>query len=109
MLRNDPAKEDHVCPGICIQTIDMVQPPGMGISPIAVMDAHHMIVSAALPMNSNAETAKKPRWEIRAETIINLADHCFLLAFASALSFRKASSPALDTWTHFGLGEASAS
>ena len=31
------------------------------------------------------------------------------LAFASASRFRKAASPASDTSTHFGLGEASAS
>ena len=30
-------------------------------------------------------------------------------AFASASGFRKAASPASDTWTHFGSGEASAS
>jgi hypothetical protein len=34
----------HVCPGIRIHAIDMVQPPGIGISPSADMDAHQTIV-----------------------------------------------------------------
>jgi hypothetical protein len=28
----------HVCPGISIHAIDIIQPPGIGISPIADMD-----------------------------------------------------------------------
>jgi hypothetical protein len=46
----------------CIHAIDIVQPPGIGI-PIADMDAHQTIVSAALPAKSSAETARKARWE----------------------------------------------
>jgi hypothetical protein len=37
----------------------MVQPPGIGISPIAEMDSHRAIVSAALAAKSSAETPKK--------------------------------------------------
>jgi hypothetical protein len=36
--RNDAAAPGHVHPGI--HTIDIVQPPGTGISPVADMDAH---------------------------------------------------------------------
>jgi hypothetical protein len=42
---------NHVCPGIHIHAIDIVQPPGIGISPIADMDAHQTIVTAALAAN----------------------------------------------------------
>ncbi|HEX2462711.1 MAG TPA: hypothetical protein VHJ58_21405 [Vicinamibacterales bacterium] len=45
MPRNDAAAPGHVCPGIRIHAIDIVQPPGIGISPIADMDAHQTIVT----------------------------------------------------------------
>jgi hypothetical protein len=48
MKRNDAAAPGHVCPGIRIHTIDIVQAPSMGISPIADMDMHQTIVTAAL-------------------------------------------------------------
>jgi hypothetical protein len=44
MPRNDAAAPSHVWPGIRIHAIDIVHPPGMGISPIADMDAHQTIV-----------------------------------------------------------------
>src|SRR6201987_5669349 len=69
MLRNDAAAPGHVCPGIRIQAIDIVQPPGIGISPIADMDAHQTIVTAALAAKSSAETPKNARWEARSETM----------------------------------------
>src|SRR3979409_1660078 len=58
MPRNDAAAPGHVCPGIRIHAIDIVQPPGIGISPIADIDAHQTIVTAALTAKSSAETAK---------------------------------------------------
>src|SRR5437773_9722806 len=63
MPRNDAAAPGHVCPGIRIHAIDIVQPPGIGISPIADMEAHQTIVSAALAAKSSAETPKKARSE----------------------------------------------
>src|ERR1700738_5533741 len=69
MPRNDAAAPGHVCPGIRIHVIDIVQPPGSGISPIADMDAHQTIVTAALAAKSSAETPKKARWEARSETM----------------------------------------
>ncbi len=69
MPRNDAAAPGHVCPGIRIHAIDIVQPPGIGISPIADMDAHQTIVPAALAAKSSAETPKKARWEARSETM----------------------------------------
>jgi hypothetical protein len=63
MLRNDAAAPAHVCPGIRIHAIDIIQPPGIGIPPIADMDAHQTIVSAALAANTSADTPKKARSE----------------------------------------------
>src|ERR1022692_3444922 len=61
MPRNDAAALGHVCPGIRIHAIDIVQPPGMGISPIADIDMDQTIVSAALAAKSSAETPRKAR------------------------------------------------
>jgi hypothetical protein len=73
MPRNDAAAPGHVCPGIRIHAIDIVQPPGIAISPIADMDAHQAIVTAALAAKSSAETPKKARWEARSEAIHDFA------------------------------------
>ena len=59
MPRNDAAAPGHVCPGIRIHAIDIVQPPGIGIPPIADMDAHQTIVTAALAAKSSGREAKK--------------------------------------------------
>jgi len=59
MRRNDAAAPGHVCLGIRIHAIDIVQPPGMGISSIGDMDAHQTIVTAALAAKSSAEKPKK--------------------------------------------------
>jgi hypothetical protein len=56
MPRNDAAAPSHVCPGIRIHAIDIVQPPGIGISPIADIDAHETIVTAALAAKTSAAT-----------------------------------------------------
>jgi hypothetical protein len=69
MSTNDAAAPGHVCPGIRIHAIDIVQPPGIGISFIADMDAHQTIVTTALAAKSSAETLKKARWEARSETM----------------------------------------
>ncbi|MGH2824925.1 MAG: hypothetical protein ACRDLY_18265, partial [Thermoleophilaceae bacterium] len=67
MPRTDAAAPGHVCPGIHIHAIDIVQPPGIGISPIADMDAHQTIVTAALAAKTNAETPKKACWDARSD------------------------------------------
>ena len=61
MPRNDAAAPGQVCPGMRIHIIDIVQPPGIGIWPIADMDWHQMIVPAALVAKSRAEMPKKAR------------------------------------------------
>ncbi len=63
MPRNDAAAPGHVCRGIRIHAIDIVQPPGIGISPIADMDADQTIVTVALAAKSSTEMPKKVRWE----------------------------------------------
>src|SRR5439155_15515559 len=69
MPRNVSAAPAHVCPGIRIHAIDIVQPPGIGIPAIADMDAHQAIVSVALAAKSSAETPKKARWEAGSEVM----------------------------------------
>ena len=61
MPRNAAAAAGHVCPGIRIHAIDIVQPPGIGIPPIADMDAHQAIVPAALAAKTSAETPRNVR------------------------------------------------
>src|SRR5437867_13403767 len=70
MPRNDAAAPGHVCPGIRTHAIDIVQPPGIVISPIAVMDAHQTIVTVALAAKSSAETPKNACCEIRSEAML---------------------------------------
>jgi hypothetical protein len=69
MPRNEAAAPGQLCPGIRIQTIDIVQPPGILISPIVDMDAHQRTVTAALRAKNIADTAKKARREARSESI----------------------------------------
>src|SRR2546430_17670483 len=70
MPRNDAAAPGHVCPAIRIHAIDIVQPPGIGIPPIADMDAHQTIVTAALAAKSSAETPRMAYCEARSEVIL---------------------------------------
>jgi hypothetical protein len=69
MPRNEAAALGQLCPGMRIQTIDIVQPPGILISPIVDMDAHQTTVTAALAPNNNADTPKKARREACSETM----------------------------------------
>ncbi|MGB9428856.1 MAG: hypothetical protein WCC11_03105 [Gammaproteobacteria bacterium] len=69
--RNDAAAPDQVCPGIRIHAMDSVQPPGIGIPPIADMDAQPTIVSVALTAKSSAETPKKARPETTRPLLIH--------------------------------------
>jgi hypothetical protein len=69
MPMNDAAAPGQVCPGIRIHAIDIIQPLGIGISPIADMDAHQTIVTAALAAKSSVETPRKAFWEVRPEAI----------------------------------------
>src|SRR5262245_46630942 len=73
MPRNATAAPAHVCPGTRIHAIDIAQPPGIDISPIADIDSHQKIVSAALVAKSSAETPKKARPEAIASDPLPLA------------------------------------
>src|SRR5262245_20584344 len=69
MPRNDAAAPGHVWPGIGIHAIDIVQPPGIGISPMADMVARQTIVAVALAAKSSAETPRNAFWEERPEAM----------------------------------------
>src|SRR5262249_18252578 len=69
MPRNDTAAPGQVCPGIRIHAIDIVQPPGISISPIADMDVHQRIVAAGLAAKSSAEMPINAFWEAPAEAM----------------------------------------
>src|SRR5215470_319101 len=58
MPMNAAAAPGHVCPGIRIHAIDIVQPPGIGIPPIDAMEAHQARVTAAEATKSNADAAR---------------------------------------------------
>src|SRR4029079_17797290 len=66
--RNDAAAPGQVCPGIRIQAIDIVQPPGIDISPIADMDAHQTMVPTALATKTSAAAPRKGRREVTSTT-----------------------------------------
>ena len=66
---NDAAAPGHVRPGIRIHAIDIVQPPGIGMPPIADMDAHQTTVTAALAAKNSAETPRKARWDDRSNVM----------------------------------------
>jgi hypothetical protein len=67
MPRNDAAATGHVCPGIHV--MDIVQPPGIGIPPIADMDVHQTTVTAVLAAKSSVETPRNTCCEARAEAM----------------------------------------
>jgi len=64
---NDPAAPSHVCPGIGIHAIDIVQPPGIGMPPMSDMDTHKVAVNAALPAKSSVEVPKRAGCEVRSK------------------------------------------
>ena len=64
MPTNDDAAPAHDCPGIRIHAIDIVHPPAIVIPPIADIELHQTIVTAALAANNNAATARNARSEI---------------------------------------------
>jgi hypothetical protein len=70
MPRNDAAAPGHVCPGIRIHAIDIVQPPGIGISPIADMDVHQTIVTAALAAKSSTDAPQNACSEARSAAMV---------------------------------------
>ena len=69
MPTNDAKAPSHVCPGIGIHAIDIVQPPGIGIFPIADMEPHQTVVSAALAAKSSAEVPKNACCEVRSKVM----------------------------------------
>jgi hypothetical protein len=64
---NDPATPSQVCPGIRIQAIDIVQPPGIIMPPVADIEVQQTTVTAALTPNRRLQTARKAGCEMRSE------------------------------------------
>jgi hypothetical protein len=77
--RNDAAAPGHLCPGTRTHAIDIVQPPNMGISPIADMAVHHTIVTAGLAAKTSTATPKKDRWEASSEVSRRERSLCVLV------------------------------
>jgi hypothetical protein len=69
MPSNEAAAPAHVCPGIRIHAIDIVQPPGISIPPTADLGAHQTIVDVALAANSSEETARTACAAFRSESL----------------------------------------
>jgi hypothetical protein len=69
MPSHEAAAPAHVCSGIRIQAIDIVQPPGISIPPIADMEAHQTIVKVVVAANSSEETARTACSAFRAEAL----------------------------------------
>src|SRR6478752_4754100 len=80
MPRNDAAAPGHVSPGIRIHAIDIVQPPGIVMPPIADIDAHQAIVSATLAMKTSVATPTNASREARSDGMTT-PDHA--LAYSS--------------------------
>jgi len=70
MATNDAVAPSHVCPSIGIQVIDIVQPPGIGISRMDDMEPQQTIVTPALVRKSNAEVPKNACWEVLSEVMV---------------------------------------
>ena len=64
---NEAAESTQVCHGIGIHTIDIVQPPGIGIARIADIDAQQTIVTAAPAAKSSAQRPMKAREDVRSQ------------------------------------------
>jgi hypothetical protein len=58
MPTKETAAPDQDCPDIRIQVIDIVQPPGMRMPPMADMDTQQTIVTATLMVKRSADTIK---------------------------------------------------
>ena len=58
MPSDEAAAPADVCSGIFIQAIDIVQPPGISIPPIAGMEPHQTVVNVVLAANISEETAR---------------------------------------------------
>ena len=61
----DEAVPNQVCPGIGIQAIDIVQPPGIAIGPMADIDVQNATVKTTLIAKSSAKTPKNTCSEAR--------------------------------------------
>ena len=70
MATNHAVTPSHVCPSIGIQVIDIVQPPGIGISCMDDMEPHQTVVTAALVRKSSPEVPKNACCEVLSEVMV---------------------------------------
>jgi hypothetical protein len=92
MPSHEAAAPARVCSGIRIQAIDIVQPPGITIPPIADMGAHQTIVNVVLAANSSDETARTASSAFRSEA---LRRKIHSPAVITCVSFRRLSRRAM--------------
>ena len=59
MPRKGAAVPGHVCPHIGSHAVDIVQPPGIGISSMADMDARQTIIPAALALRATPRRRRR--------------------------------------------------
>src|SRR5947208_2307114 len=104
MPRNDAAAAGHVCPGIRIHAIDIVQPPGIGM-PIGDMDPHQTIVPAVLAAKSSAETVRNACRDARSEIMTRRSALVVLVVAAEPAPTLVASErrPVEPGWTSRGV------
>ena len=65
MPRNVPAAVAHDWPGMRIQAMDIVQPPGISMPGIAAMEEHQATVTATLVPKASAAATMKVRSAFR--------------------------------------------
>jgi hypothetical protein len=64
----EAAAPAHVCPAIGLHAIDIVQPPGISISPVADIEVHQMVVTTVQMTESIVTMPTKVRREAFSET-----------------------------------------
>ena len=69
IARNAAPAAGQDCPGMRIQVIDIVQPPGMGMFAIDAIEAHQCVVTTTLAANSKAAAPMKGRSLSRATSV----------------------------------------
>src|SRR5882672_11381593 len=94
MPTNDAAAPNHVCPGMSIHAID--QPPGIRIPPIADIDAHQTVVTAALAAKSSAETPMNAFCEADTVTMVAGSSSTAVEVHHDAARTRRRGSPVLE-------------
>jgi hypothetical protein len=100
---NDPATPSQVCPGIRIQAIDIVQPPGIIMPPVADIEVQQTTVTAALTPNRRPQTARKAGCEMRSEGMREIYCEAMSLRLMQT-PFQQRRSVGQYQWQPFSFG-----